>query len=420
VALSLAEAKAGGFAIREQSTYGQGSSFAGVAAGGSLSSMFWNPATMTQTPGLASESNLAAILPYAANSPTSGTLLALGGTNNTGDPALVPASYTSWQFNPNMWLGISFNSPFGLSVNFPDFWAGRNYAQTTSLKTMSATPSFAYWINDWISVGVGVQIQYAKADLNSGLLAVPGSHLNLSGSGWAYGATAGVTITPGPNTKIGLGWRSALNQKISGALEISSAIPLSTPGSIDLTANLPDIMSLGIRHRLDPRWTLLGTVEWSRWSRIGTVAVTTPSGAPATVGGAVVQLPFQYKDGWFYSVGGEYIWTDRTTFRAGVGYEISPITDGVRTPRLPDNDRLWLSAGMSYTMMPNLVLDMAYTHIFVKNTHIDISAASGNPWFASGVTYIGDVNNAHVDIFAVSMKYKFSSEPPPKPLIRKG
>ena len=36
--------QAGGFAIREQSAYGQGSSFAGIAAGGSLSSMFWNPA----------------------------------------------------------------------------------------------------------------------------------------------------------------------------------------------------------------------------------------------------------------------------------------------------------------------------------------------------------------------------------------
>ncbi len=52
---TTADANAGGFAVREQSAYGQGSSFAGVAAGGSLSSMFWNPATMTQVPGLQSE-----------------------------------------------------------------------------------------------------------------------------------------------------------------------------------------------------------------------------------------------------------------------------------------------------------------------------------------------------------------------------
>ena len=43
-----ASANAGGFANRQQSVSGQGASYAGVAAGGAPSSMFWNPATMTQ------------------------------------------------------------------------------------------------------------------------------------------------------------------------------------------------------------------------------------------------------------------------------------------------------------------------------------------------------------------------------------
>ncbi|MQA67450.1 MAG: transporter, partial [Alphaproteobacteria bacterium] len=47
----MSEALAGGFAIREQSVYGQGASFAGIAAGGALSGMFWNPAVMTQFAG---------------------------------------------------------------------------------------------------------------------------------------------------------------------------------------------------------------------------------------------------------------------------------------------------------------------------------------------------------------------------------
>ena len=56
--VATAGANAGGFAIREQSAYGQGSSFAGVAAGGALSSMFWNPATMTQFNGKTIERDL--------------------------------------------------------------------------------------------------------------------------------------------------------------------------------------------------------------------------------------------------------------------------------------------------------------------------------------------------------------------------
>jgi long-chain fatty acid transport protein len=63
--IASAQANAGGLAVREQSVYGQGSSFAGVAAGGALSSMFWNPATMTQVPGIVSETDVSGILPLA-------------------------------------------------------------------------------------------------------------------------------------------------------------------------------------------------------------------------------------------------------------------------------------------------------------------------------------------------------------------
>jgi len=77
-------ANAGGFAVREQSAWGQGTSYAGVAAGGDLSAMFWNPATMTQMPGLNSESVLSGILPYAANTAGAASAFApLGGTGNT-------------------------------------------------------------------------------------------------------------------------------------------------------------------------------------------------------------------------------------------------------------------------------------------------------------------------------------------------
>ena len=50
--MTAATANAGGFAVREQSAYFQGMSFAGAAAGGDLSGMFWNPAVMTQFAGV--------------------------------------------------------------------------------------------------------------------------------------------------------------------------------------------------------------------------------------------------------------------------------------------------------------------------------------------------------------------------------
>ncbi|MFZ1949645.1 MAG: outer membrane protein transport protein [Pseudolabrys sp.] len=423
--IASAQANAGGLAVREQSAYGQGSSFAGVAAGGALSSMFWNPATMTQVPGVVSETVVSGIFPYANNTPTAGTLVGapfnLGGTSNIGNAALVPAGYTSYQLSPNLWFGVSINAPFGLSESYPDNWAGRFYASGDQLlKTYNATPSLAWQINNWISVGAGVQIQYAKASFQKGVPGGPGfgglpgglggtgSFATLEGTGWGFGATAGVTLTPTPTTTIGLGWRSAINQKIEGTLLTSGSLPsppfpATTTGSINTTVDLPDVVSLGIRQRLDPQWTLLGTVEWTNWSRIGTASILQLSGAPATLLGTPVVAAFQWQDGWFFSGGAEYIWSDRLTVRGGLGYEISPVTDQVRTPLVPDNDRFWASVGATWQVIKGMHFDVAYSHIWVKDPNINLVA--GNPTFITGfggLPYVGNVN-AHVDILSLAL-----------------
>ena len=414
IAAATIDANAGGFAVREQSAFGQGSSFAGIAAGGALSAMFWNPATMTQNPGLTVEGDAAAIFPSSDQTALAGsTFLALGNGGDSGKSALVPAAYGAWQFGQNVWLGLSFNAPFGLSVGFPNAWAGRNYAQDTSLKTYNATPSFAVRFNDWISVGVGVQIEYAKADLSSGVTIPPATLLNtnITGTGYGYGWIAGVTVTPSPATTIGLGWRSGINQKIDGTLT-ATGIPGSTPGAVNTTLNLPDIVTLSLRQRLNPQWTLRGTVEWSNWSRIGTSVVNLNAGGPATVGGAAVTIPFQYNDGWFYSVGLDYQWSPMVALRAGIGYEKSPITDAVRTPRLPDNDRFWLSGGATASLSRSLKLDVAYTHLFVRDT--PIAVVPGNPSFSAGLgAYVGSVKS-NVDIIMVALRYSMY-EPAPMP-----
>ena len=66
---------------------------------------------------------------------------------------------------------------------------------------------------------------------------------------------------------------------------------------------------------LEPHWHF--GLDRARW-------------AVATVLRFPVTLPFQYKDGWFFSGGAEYKWTDRLTVRGGIGYEISPVKDQVR------------------------------------------------------------------------------------------
>jgi len=367
---------------------------------------------MTQFSGVQSSSSYTGFLPNVKNTPAAGStyfgspIIAQGTTDNTFQAAFIPAGYFSYQLNPNLWLGMSLNSPFGLSVGFPENWVGRDYAAgDTWLHTYNAAPSVAYRINDWISVGVGVQIQYAKANLNhgvtafintgNGILILPVGDGNLSGDGWGYGFTAGVTLTPTPTTSVGIGYRSGINQKLNGIL----TTPLGQAAA-NTTLDLPGMVSLGIRQRLDPQWTLLGTVEWTNWNRIGTSNVIA-NGVTATT------LPFQYRDSWLFSGGVEYQFNERMTLRTGFGYETAAIDDQVRMPLIPDTNRVWASVGASYVIIKGLKADVAYSHVYEPNASVNISATSGNPWFAtSGVTYIGNAST-RADIISISLNWKW-------------
>lgn len=417
---AAADANAGGFALREQSASGQGASFAGVAAGGALSSMYWNPSVMTQFSGKTIEGDASMIFPNASHSYTGSSLgtaiPALYATTpgNSGLPATVPATYSSLQINDSLWVGMSVNAPFGLGVGFPTTWAGAGYGQDASLQSYNFAPSVAYKINDWISVSVGAQVQYMTVNYKTLTTAFPTGFGLIGGSGFSYGYTAGVTLTPTPTTTLGIGYRSALNQKINGTLQLSSAVPGSTPGSVSTTLNLPDMLTVGLRQRIGDRFTALAGFEWTNWSRIGTSTIQTPTGATATIGGTGILLPFQYSDGYMYSLGGEYMIDPVWTVRAGIAYEKSPITDAVRTPRLPDDDRMWYSVGASYKpeMFRGVTFDIGYSYIDVKNAPINIGPGSGNPWTNSTGTYIGSVDS-HIHILSFGLRYQWDAEPAP-------
>jgi long-chain fatty acid transport protein len=419
VFVAATAAQAGGFAIREQSAASLGNAFAGVAAGGTPGTLFWNPAIMTQFSGLAFEGTFTVINPHTNENVGAGSTLGfLGGTTVT-NPSLVPSTSSIYQLNNNIWLGVSTSAPFGLDLQFPDLWAGRSYAQSTSLRTYNATPSLAFRLNNELSFGVGFQAQYATADFNSGFAVAPGSHINLNAEGFGFGATAGATWTPSPVTTVGLGWRSGIKQDLSGTLLSSPIVGGSTLGPVSLSADLPDTVSLGVIHKLNAFWTVKGTIEWTHWDTIGTVHIDQRNGGPATIGGLPVTIPFEYKDGWFYALGADYQWSPKTTLRIGAAFEQSPITDAVRTPRLPDNDRFWITAGVSHEIWKGLKFDLSYAHIFVDRAPIDISATSGNPSFNGVVTYVGNAET-QINLFSVGLRYQWDPTPANPVLYRKG
>ncbi|MEO1693692.1 MAG: outer membrane protein transport protein [Pseudomonadota bacterium] len=409
---------AGGFAVREQSARFQGSSFAGSAAGLDLSSMFWNPAAVTTRKGMNSEAHGAAILGSTrltngtSNSATYNTLNA-GLSNESGNiasPALVTSSYMNYQINDQLFLGLSVNAPFGLTTKPDNPWNGQQLGFTSRLLTFNAAPTVGYKLMPGLSVAAGVQVQYITTRLttqadtifvapgpppvtaNAGTVAVEGDDI---GVGWTLGAL----YQPSSWTTIGLGFRSSISHTLEGDQR-------SSLGNSDITAgvDLPEIVTFSFAQNLTQNFKVLGTVEWTNWSRVKSIPIECDAaGGLCTGSGAELSsLDLNYDDGWFFSLGLEYAYTPATTLRGGFAYEISPATsDTSRTVRLPDNDRYWFSAGLSHALTPTMHLDLGYTYILVKDGGIsqEIPASSG------GGTYTADAES-HVNILTAGLKMK--------------
>lgn len=370
-ALMTSTAMAGGFALRDQSAYGQGVSFAGMAAGGSLSSMFWNPATLSHVEAIEIEAVVSGVIPIAEVDYSAPALaIPLTDAGDIAEDALVPAAYTAVRLSDRLVLGVAMNAPFGLATDYPFGSSIRTLgvAGTAEVFSLNLNPAVAYQVTDWLTLAVGAQLQYVSVDYTALGLPLPLGLTALDGNDIGVGFTAGALVTPFPGTEIGVGYRSFINHELDGTLD-SQTLGMPFDAKAD-GFDLPDMVSVGIRQRVTDRFRVMAGAEWANWSRFDTVTVDIP--------GSTIPLPFDYEDGWFISGGAEFDVMPGLTLRGGIGYEFSPISDSARTFRLPDNDRLWVSAGASYTPNDRVSFDAGYSFIRPKETDL-LAATAGGP-----------------------------------------
>ncbi len=425
--VTTTSAFAGGFAVREQSAYGQGMSFAGAAAYSSISAMFWNSAGAANQNGLNAESGAAYIIPKGELTAVAGTTsLAPDSSVDIGVEALVPSTYLTYQFkhDPRMFIGLGLNSGFGLKTEPENRWAGSQVAGSTSLFTINVNPTLAYRLSDTIAIGVGAQFQYAKGILKFATGSNTGPNSYFEGNDLAVGATAGIMLTPNPGTRIGLGYRSQITHTLDG-IQATSGSPTPNAGlngllnagvGAEVEIKLPDIVTLSVSQAVTPQARVLATVEWSNWSRIESLdLVTTGAGrsvlAPNTIvagaGQALGSISTKWEDGWYFAGGLEFDVSQTLTLRAGGAYEISPVTKATeRVASIPDADRIWASIGASYNLNSSTTIDFGYSHVFVEDAKVDRFNIPGTSRLVADL-------DASVDIISLGVRMKLGHDDAP-------
>ncbi|TDH58641.1 transporter [Dankookia rubra] len=423
-------AGATGFELREQSAVGQGAAFAGAAARDDDPSMiFFNPAAMASLPGVQGAIVGSGIFPNAeAKSGSATRNAALGGSPITGSTggdigldAFVPALHSTVQLAPDWHFGLSVTSPWGLVTKQAEDSIARYHALTSSLKTVNVTPAVSWQALPTLSLGIGLQIQYADARLSNavdfGAIGaaqripgfVPGARdgrSTVTGDDTSVGFTLGAQWQPLAGTRLGLSFRSAMFHTLQGDAQFQGVpFPVSLSPSFANTAAqaklvTPETVTLGLRQRIDERWTALAGLEWTNWSRFRDLTVNFANGRAPSV------TEERWRDSVFASIGGEYRWNEALTLRAGFAYDQTPVREADRTPRIPDNDRYWLSAGASYQVNRNITLSAAYTHIFAPDATVNLQDPGPNNTnlFRGNLT---STYHASVDIVTAQLRFAF-------------
>ena len=419
-------AGASGFALIENSASGMGNAFAGAGAIGEDASTIWfNPAGMMK---LDSNQIVAAghyIHPEASfdnqgSTTAAGTSLT-GGDDDGGKDAFIPNFYWVTAINEEMKFGLGVNAPFGLETEYDDDWVGRYHAVTSDMKTININPSIAYQASEKLSLGGGLNIMLADVNLTNAidfgsLIGAPQtadgfadlSADNMNGiDDLSYGFNLGLMYDITPATTLGLAYRSEMDIDVDGKARFrvpTDAAPVLGTGAfqksaIEASVTLPQSFSVGIAHNVN-KLTLLADITWTGWDSFDELRIKYAN--PDQPDSVTTE---SWDNSFRYSIGANWQYNKKITLRTGLAYDETPIPDSEhRTPRIPGNDRTWLSFGGTYHINEDFTVDVGYSHLFIDDTDINNTFESSQPALAA--TLKGEYE-ASVDILSAQLRWNY-------------
>jgi long-chain fatty acid transport protein len=232
-------------------------------------------------------------------------------------------------------------------------------------------------------------------------------------------------FAPSPQTRIGLSYRSSIKYTLTGNVDVTLPTvttltpPLNAAANAALAANaydggveadveVPDTAILSAWQQLDDRWEIMGDLSWTGWSSIQYLDIIRTDGA--LNGQLLSSAHLNFRNTWRVAAGASYRYDDQWKFRGGLAYDQSPV-DGAefRSPRLPDNNRTWLSLGAQYKPNKDLWFDFGYTYIWVQGMSISDSMGKEATEAQNIAAYgwlIGNYDN-NVNILAAQVTYNF-------------
>lgn len=352
---------AAGFANTAQSATSTGLGGVGVANPDEPNTSFYNPAAMTARETFNVYAGPTLIMPT----------ITYDGPGEADDNETVAAILPPPNFHlavpfGDMAAGVGVVFPYGLTIQWPDDWAGRNIIRRQKLTTVDINPNFAYAFRSLgLSFAAGVQVVLASVELERTTILRDDTEVDahIGGNGTGFGATAGVFYQPIDELTLGVNYRSGFKVNFDGRAHFEGEEGTPFEGTFvdqdgGTSITMPHYVTAGIGYSLGELFLEFdfGYTAWSSYDQIALeFSRECQQGDQGCTPGQDTNPPTavidaRWEDSPTFRLGVEYDVMENLPIRVGAAYDMSPVPASTVAPSLPDNHRAVLSIGTGYTI----------------------------------------------------------------------
>ncbi|HHF4958545.1 porin [Haemophilus influenzae] len=442
--LAAGGANAAAFQLAEVSTSGLGRAYAGEAAiADNASVVATNPALMSlfktaqfSTGGVYVDSRINMNGDVASSVTTNSTMRTTrdgsASARNVVPGAFVPNLYFVAPVNDKFALGAGMNVNFGLKSEYGDSYDAGVFGGKTDLTAINLNLSGAYRVIEGLSLGLGVNAVYAKAQVerNAGTIVDIVNDTQVQGAlavlpqpfkdlkkhlpskdksvvslqdraAWGFGWNAGVMYQFNEANRIGLAYHSKVDIDFADRTATSLEAGVIGAGKTgNLTFTLPDYLELSGFHQLTDKLAVHYSYKYTHWSRLTKLNASFEDGKKA------FDKELQYSNNSRVALGASYNLYEKLTLRAGIAYD-QAASRHQRSAAIPDTDRTWYSLGATYKFTPNLSVDLGYAYLKGKKVHFKEVKTIAEKTALPLTTTANYTSQAHANLYGLNLNYSF-------------
>ena len=275
--------------------------------------------------------------------------------------------YAAFKPIEDLSIGVAVNTPYGLSMSWPDDWKGRFLIQNVAFKAITVQPTISWKIKDVIGFGAGFVIALGDVNLNKAIPlqnAAGEGQMNIKGTTTKFGFNAGVMVHPVKGLNIGIDYRSKIDMSVEGG-DATFTVPASLSSNfpankVDVTLPLPANLDFGASYEINDKIMIGMSLNYVFWSAFDSLIFNFRTVTPAI--GRTSQ-PKLYMDRLISRIGVQWKINKLIAVRAGGYYDPSPVKSQYLDPMLPSSDEIGLTCGLSIYPTKGLSIDAAFEYL---------------------------------------------------------